>query len=85
MKSTLIFAAGFGVGWITRSTFNSSKSAAVHIVALGLDTVARLKRMVAIEREELEDIVAEAHHAVARRRAERAEKGTQTAPVEHAA
>jgi hypothetical protein len=85
MKSTLIFAAGFGAGWLGRSMFESSKSAAVEVIAFALDTVERLRRALAIEREQLEDIVAEAHDAVARRRTARADKASQTAPVEHAA
>jgi hypothetical protein len=85
MKNALIFAAGFGAGWLTRSTFQSSKSATVEFLAFGLDALARIKRGLAIEREELEDIVAEAHDAVARRRAARVENNGEKGPVEHAA
>lgn len=85
MKSTLIFAAGFATGWLTRRTIDSSKSATVQIIAFGLDAIARVKRALAMEREQLEDLVAEAHEAVARKRAERAEEDAHTEPVEHAA
>lgn len=79
---TLAFAAGFAAGWLARSTLASSKSGLVHLAALGLDTVARVQRAVAIEREQLEDMVAEARDLAARRRAKRAHA---EAPVEHAA
>jgi hypothetical protein len=82
MKNALIFAAGFGAGWLTRSTFESSKAAAVEVIAFGLDALARIRRGLAIEREQLEDIVAEAQDAVARRRAARAPRAGS---VEHAA
>jgi hypothetical protein len=92
MKSTLAFAAGFATGWLTRSTLDSSKPAAVQIVAFGLDVAGRVKRALAIEREHFEDLVAEAQDAVARRRAERAEEGAERVkegaeiePVGHAA
>jgi hypothetical protein len=85
MMSTLAFAAGFAAGWLSRSAIGS-KSALVQIVALGLDGVARVKRAAAIEREHLEDLMAEARDVVARRRAERARnRVAEAAPVEHAA
>jgi hypothetical protein len=85
VKDLLLFAAGFGAGWVTRGTFQSSKSAAVEGVALCLDVLARIKRLLAIEREQFEDILAEAHDAVTRRRAARAEKDSEAPPVENAA
>jgi hypothetical protein len=86
MTSTLTFAAGFAAGWLSRSTFDPSKSAVVQMVALGLDAISRIKRRLAIEREQFEDMVAEARDVVARRRAERArEREEEEAAVEHAA
>jgi hypothetical protein len=85
MKNALIFAAGFGAGWLTRSAFQSSKAATVELLAFGLEALARIKRGLAIEREELEDIVAEAHDAVLRRRAAQAPKSSEKGPVEQAA
>jgi hypothetical protein len=86
MKNALIFVAGFGAGWLTRSTFHSSKSATVQVLAFALDTVARFKRALAIEKEQLEDIMAEAHDAVVRRRAEHVrEEQTDSAPADQAA
>jgi hypothetical protein len=85
MISTLAFVAGFTAGWVTRTTIDSSKPAMVQIVAFALDTVARIKRALAIERERFEDFVAEANDAVAQRRAERVQERAEAQSVEHAA
>jgi hypothetical protein len=87
MISALAFAAGFAAGWMTRSSLDASRSATVQLVAFALDTMTRIKRALAIEREQLEDLVAEAQEAAARRQAERAvDPGAAEAPpVEHAA
>lgn len=88
MKTILAFAAGFTTGWLTRGTIDPSKSATVQIVAFGLDVVARIKRALAIEREQFEDLMAEARDEVARRRSARAEPADvapEAAPVENAA
>jgi hypothetical protein len=84
MKSALLFAAGFGAGWLARSTFQSSKTATVQILALTLDAVGRVRRALAIEREQFEDLVAEAHDVAHRRRAARVAEAPE-APVEKAA
>ncbi len=89
METPLAFVAGFVAGWLTRSTLDPAKSATVQIVAFGLDVVARMKRLLAIERERFEDLVAEARDEAARWRAARAEPADdlapETAPVENAA
>jgi hypothetical protein len=85
MMSTLAFAAGFAAGWITRGSMASSRSAVVELLAFALDTMERARRALAIEIERLEDIAAEAHDAVARRRAERAAEQGDGASVGHAA
>ena len=87
MRSAIAFAAGFAAGWLTRSTMEGSRSATVQLVALWLDVVERIKRTVAIEREHLEDVVAEAQDAVARRRAARAQRRreAEAGTAEHAA
>jgi hypothetical protein len=89
MRTPLAFVAGFVAGWLTRSTVDPAKSVTVQIVAFGLDVVARMKRMLAIERERFEDLVAEARDEAARRRSARAEPlediEPEAAPVEHAA
>jgi hypothetical protein len=89
MRIPLVFVAGFVAGWVSRSTVDPAKSATVQIVAFGLDVFARMKRMLAIERERFEDLVAEARDEAARRRAGRTEPledlAPEAAPVENAA
>jgi hypothetical protein len=53
------FVAGFASGWISRGQVDSSRGAVVSIVATYFKAVERVKRIVAIEREHLEDLVAE--------------------------
>lgn len=89
METPFAFVAGFVAGWLTRSTLDPAKSATVQIVAFGLDVVARVRRMLAIERERFEDLAAEARHEAARRRAARTEPlddlAAEAAAVENAA
>jgi hypothetical protein len=85
MMNMLAFAAGFAAGWLARSATASSKSAVIEVTALGLDTVERVKRALAIEREQFEDMVAEARDLAARRRAKRARTRADAEAVEHAA
>lgn len=54
------FALGFTAGWALRGTADSSRSAATRILAGGLSLVGRIRRAIAIERDHLEDLVAEA-------------------------
>lgn len=54
------FALGFTMGWATRSTTESSRALVLTVVASALTSVDRIKRAIAIEREHLEDLVAEA-------------------------
>ena len=68
------FLAGFAGGWLTRSGFDSSRSAAVRGVSVLFQAADRMKRVVAMEREHLEDLVAEARaHYEAKRTASRVE------------
>jgi hypothetical protein len=59
MKQAGLFLAGFASGWAVRSTVDSSRDLVVGLVAVVYGTVDRVKRLVAIEREHLEDLVAE--------------------------
>jgi len=54
------FALGFAAGWAARATTESSRSAALTIIAAAIAAYERVKRKVAIERDHLEDLVAEA-------------------------
>lgn len=53
------FVAGFASGWVVRSTIDSSRGAAVGVISAAYGAVDRAKRLVAMEREHLEDLVAE--------------------------
>ncbi len=59
MKRVGFFLAGFASGWVVRSTVDSSRGLAVGAISTFYGTVERVKRLVAIEREHLEDLVAE--------------------------
>jgi hypothetical protein len=65
--------AGFAGGWIVRSSVDSSRAAAIAGVSAFYGAVERGRRLVAIEREHLEDLVAEgrARYETARLRAVR--------------
>ena len=55
-----LFAAGFASGWVVRGSVDSSRSLVVGALAAAYGLAERAKRFVAIERENLEDLVAEA-------------------------
>ena len=59
MVAVGIFVVGFASGWVARSSVDSSRGMAVAAVATYFKAVQRLKRVVAIEREHLSDLVAE--------------------------
>jgi hypothetical protein len=71
MKQLGIFLAGFASGWVVRSTVDSSRGLAVSGVSAVFGTLERVRRVLAIEKEHLEDLVAEgkAKHAAGRRHA----------------
>jgi len=74
MKHLGLFLAGFASGWVVRSTVDSSRSLAVSGVSAVFGTLERVRRAVAIEKEHLEDLVAEgkARHDAGLRRSARA-------------
>jgi hypothetical protein len=59
MKRVGIFLAGFASGWVVRSTVDSSRGLAVGAISAFYGTVDRVKRLIAVEREHLEDLLAE--------------------------
>ncbi len=86
MKSTVVFTAGFATGWLARSAVDSSQGAAVTLLAFLMDTMERVKRLTAIERERLDDLMAEARAQVNARKAARAARSSPSEPtMEHAA
>jgi hypothetical protein len=75
MKQLGIFLAGFASGWVVRSTVDSSRGLAVSGVSAVFGTLERVRRVLAIEKEHLEDLVAEGK---AKHTAERRHAGTGT-------
>jgi hypothetical protein len=59
MKRLGFFLAGFASGWVVRSTVDSSRTLAVSGVSAVFGTLERVRRVMAIEKEHLEDLVAE--------------------------
>jgi hypothetical protein len=73
MKNLGIFLAGFASGWVVRSSVDSSRTLAVSGVSAVFGTMDRVRRVLAIEKEHLEDLVAEgkAKHEAGLRRSVR--------------
>jgi hypothetical protein len=78
-----LFVAGFASGWAVRSTVDSSRDLAVGFISVAYGAYDRTKRMVATEREHLEDLFAEgkARYEAKRARAERTASSSRTAHV----
>ncbi len=82
MKLVGLFMAGFAAGWVVRSTVDSSHDLAVGLVATAYGAYDRTKRLVAIEREHMEDLFAEGK---ARYEAKRARSARSDASGPHVA
>jgi hypothetical protein len=78
-----ILVAGFAGGWVIRSSVDSSRGIAVSGVSALYGAVERGRRLLAIEREHLEDLVAEgrAKYETARLRAARS-SSRDTSPTD---
>jgi hypothetical protein len=79
-----LFVAGFASGWVVRSAVDSSHDLAVGLVSTAYGAYDRTKRLFAIEREHIEDLVAEgkARYEAKRARAVRtAQPGPRAAEV----
>jgi hypothetical protein len=74
-----LFLAGFASGWVVRSAVDSSHDLAVGVVAAAYGAYDRTKRLVAIEREHLEDLVAEGKARYEAKRARAAPTAAATA------
>jgi hypothetical protein len=59
MKMLGLFVAGFASGWVVRGTVDSSRDLVVGAIATAYGVMDRAKRVVAMEREHLEDLMAE--------------------------
>jgi len=64
IKSVLSFGVGFVSGWATRSLADSPQDVGVKLLEIALHAKERVGRWAAVERERLEDMVAEARSRV---------------------
>jgi len=60
MKSVLAFGVGFVGGWAARSLADSPQGVGVKLLEVAMNTKERVGRWAAVERERLEDMLAEA-------------------------
>ena len=60
IKPLLIFGAGFAGGWAARSLADSPQGVGVKLIEIAMSAKERVGRWAAVERERLEDMVAEA-------------------------
>jgi hypothetical protein len=60
MERVGYFLAGFASGWAVRTTVDSSRNLAVNVISSFYGAVDRVTRAVGMEREHLEDLLAEA-------------------------
>jgi hypothetical protein len=82
MTHLAAFLAGFATGFVARGTVDSSRNLTVGLISATYEVLDRAKRFVAVEREHLEDLVAEgkAHYEAKRARvAHRAAAATSAA------
>jgi hypothetical protein len=68
MVTVGIFIAGVATGWVVRTSVDSSRTLAVKLISGFYGVVDRASRAVSMEREHLEDLLAEAraHHEASR-------------------
>jgi hypothetical protein len=66
MKWILAFGAGVVGGWAVRSLSDSPEGAGVKLLEVGLKAKDRLESWAAVERERLDDMLAEARSNIAR-------------------
>lgn len=69
MKWILAFGAGVVGGWAIRSLSDSPEGAGVKLLEVGLKAKDRLESWAAVERERLDDMMAEARSNIAREEA----------------
>jgi hypothetical protein len=60
MELVGLFLAGFASGWAVRTTVDSSRTLAVKVISTFYGAVDRTSRAIGMEREHLEDLLAEA-------------------------
>lgn len=64
MKSVLTFGLGFAGGWAARSLADSPQGVGVKLLEIAINAKERVGRWAAVERERLEDMMAEARSRV---------------------
>ena len=74
------FIAGFTSGWAVRTTVDSSRNLAVNVISRVYGAMDRATRAVGMEREHLEDLLAEARAKYETDRA-RASRARSSAPT----
>jgi hypothetical protein len=63
-RSVLAFGVGFAGGWAARSLSDSPQGVGVKLLEVAMNTKERVGRWAAVERERLEDMMAEAKSKV---------------------
>jgi len=69
IKWALAIGAGIAGGWAIRSLSDSPEGAGVKLLEIGIKAKDRLSGWAAVERERLDDMLAEAHSNIARENA----------------
>jgi len=64
MRGVFSFVIGFVCGWAARSTVDSPQALGVRAMAVAYETKARLSRWIAVEKERVTDMLAEAQSRV---------------------
>ena len=82
MPVVIAYLAGVATGWVMRSAFGSLRGLSVSAVQAGYEVAERARRFVAVEKEFMEDLVAEARarYESAQTARERSERGERPAP-----
>jgi hypothetical protein len=83
MEIVGIFLAGFASGWAVRTTVDSSRNLAVNVLSKLYAVADRATRAVEMEREHIEDLLAEARakFEADRARSVRNDGGVRRSPV----
>ncbi len=81
MERVGYFLAGFAGGWAVRSTVDTSRALAVNLISAFYGLVDRVGRAAGMEREHLEDLLAEARAKYEADRARNARRGSEAAPA----
>jgi hypothetical protein len=83
MEIVGIFLAGFASGWAVRTTVDGSRSLAVNVLSKLYAVADRATRAVEMEREHIEDLLAEARakFEADRARSARNDQGVRRTPV----